>query len=151
MAQSLSQIYVHIVFSTKNRAALLKNGKFRRKVHAYITGVCGKLDCSSLIVGGAADHVHVLCRLSKTCSVSDLIKELKRVSSKWIKSEDPSLPDFYWQQGYGAFSISPQHVGPLKGYIDNQDEHHEKETFKDELRRLFKKYDVEYDERYVWD
>jgi putative transposase len=97
------------------------------------------------------DHVHILCRLSKTLDVATLIRELKRDSSKWIKDENRRIADFYWQQGYGAFSVSPSHVPVLIDYIANQEEHHRYETFQDEFRRLCKKYGVAIDERYVWD
>jgi REP element-mobilizing transposase RayT len=95
--------------------------------------------------------VHILCRLSKTLDVSTLIRELKRESSKWIKEEYPQLADFHWQNGYGAFSISPSHLDALKAYIDSQLEHHRRESFQDEFRRLCRKYGIEIDERYVWD
>ena len=98
-----------------------------------------------------ADHVHVLCRLGKTMSMARLVKELKRESSKWAKTKAGALADFYWQNGYGAFSVSPAHVEPLRVYIANQEEHHRKETFQDELRRLLTKYGLQWDERYVWD
>ncbi len=151
MPQSLVQIYVHIVFSTKNRQPFFSDKDFRSRAHAYLVGMCDNLGSSSLLTGGVEDHVHILCRLGKTCDVSDLIRDLKRDSSKWIKAEVPTLQDFYWQQGYGAFSVSPSHVEPLKKYIANQEEHHKKETFQDEFRRLCKKYGLEVDERYVWD
>ncbi len=104
MAQSLAQIYVHIVFSTKNRQPFLKDKAFRERVHAYLKGICDNQDSPSLQIGGVEDHVHILCRLSKV--------------------EQPSLADFHWQNGYGAFSISPSHVETLKEYIKNQEEHH---------------------------
>lgn len=151
MPQSLVQIYVHIVFSTKNRKPFLKDLAFRERTHAYLKGICENQGCPSLQVGGVEDHVHILCRLSKTLDVSTLIRELKRDSSKWIKQENRRLADFYWQLGYGAFSVSPSHVEALKEYIANQVEHHRKETFQDEFRRLCKKYGVAIDERYVWD
>jgi putative transposase len=151
MSQSLVQIYVHIVFSTKNRAPYLKDRAIRDRLHAYLSGIC-KNQCSpSLRAGGSEDHVHILCRLSKTLDVATLIRELKRDSSKWIKDENPRLADFYWQQGYGAFSVSPSHVDALVKYIANQEEHHRRETFQDEFRRLCKKYGVEIDEGYVLD
>jgi REP element-mobilizing transposase RayT len=150
MGQSLSQIYLHLVFSTKNRAPFLKDKSLRGRVHAYLAGTCGQLHSPSLIVGGVEDHVHVLCRFSKELTVSQLLQELKRESSKWIKSLDAGLRGFYWQQGYGAFSISPAYVGPLKQYIARQEEHHRQETFQDELRRFLKKHSIAYDERYVW-
>jgi REP element-mobilizing transposase RayT len=151
MSQSLVQIYVHIVFSTKNRAPFLKDHTLRDRFHAYLNGICDNQDSPSLRVGGAEDHVHILCRLSKTLDVAALIRELKRDSSKWIKDENPRLADFYWQQGYGAFSVSPSHVEGLIEYIAKQEEHHRRETFQDEFRRLCKKYGVAIDERYVWD
>jgi putative transposase len=100
---------------------------------------------------GVEDHVHILCRLSKTRSVSELVRELKRESSKWLKTKGPELADFHWQDGYGAFSISPGHVGKLKEYIATQEEHHRKESFQDEFRRILRLYEIEWDERYVWD
>jgi REP element-mobilizing transposase RayT len=104
-----------------------------------------------LIVGGVEDHIHILCRLGKTVNIADLIRDLKRDSSKWVKSEQPRLSKFHWQQGYGAFSISPSHVGDLKEYIADQEEHHRHKTFQDEFRRLCPKYGLEIDERYIWD
>jgi putative transposase len=117
----------------------------------YLKGVCDNHGSPSLRIGGVEDHVHILCRLSKTLDVSALIRELKRDSSKWMKDENPRCASFYWQNGYGAFSISPSHVEPVKAYIGDQIEQHRQETYQDELRRLCKKYDVELDERYVWD
>jgi REP element-mobilizing transposase RayT len=151
VSQSLVRIYVHIVFSTKNRTPFLKDSEFRDRAHAYLNGICENQGSPSLKVGGVEDHVHILCRLSKTLDVSTLIRELKRDSSRWIKEENSRLADFYWQQGYGAFSVSPAHVQALKEYIANQEEHHRRETYQDEFRRLCKKYGVEIDERYVWD
>jgi len=151
MPQSLVQIYVHIVYSTKHRKPFLTDEEFRNRTHRYLAGMCKNLNCPALIAGGTQDHVHVLCRLGKTSDIADLIRDLKRDSSKWIKAEQPALEDFYWQQGYGAFSISPSHVEPLKEYIANQEEHHRHETFQEEFRRLCKKFGLEIDERYVWD
>jgi putative transposase len=104
-----------------------------------------------LIVGGAVDHVHILCRLSRKIAIADLLQALKRDSSKWIKQKDSFLLDFHWQSGYGAFSISPADVPKLRKYIGNQEEHHHKESFQDEFHRLLKKYRIEFDERYLWD
>ncbi len=151
MPQSLVQIYVHIVFSTKHRKPFLNDKEFRERTHRYLAGFCKNLNSPALIVGGVEDHVHLLCRLGKTIDVADLIRDLKRDSSKWIKAEQPSLAEFHWQQGYGAFSISPSHVDDLKQYIADQEEHHGQESFQDEFRRLCKKYGLEIDERYVWD
>ncbi len=151
MSQSLAQIYLHIVFSTKNRKAFLQNRALRAELRSYLGGVCRNLDSPPLIVGGVADHVHVLCRLSRTHTIAEFIREMKRESSKWIKTKDAALGEFHWQDGYGAFSVSPSHVEALRKYIANQEEHHRTESFQDEFRRLLKKYGLEYDERYVWD
>ncbi len=151
MPQSLVQIYVHIVYSTKHRKPLLKDKDFRDRTHRYLAGIANGLDCPALVVGGVEDHVHLLCRLGRNIEIADLLRDLKRDSSKWVKVEQPQLADFYWQHGYGAFSLSPSHVGPVCDYIANQEEHHRKETFQDEFRRLCKKYGLEIDERYVWD
>jgi putative transposase len=151
MPQSLSQIYLHLVFSTKNRGPFLQDSALRDNTHAYLAGTCRNLESPPIIVGGVEDHVHLLCRLAKTLCVSDLVRELKRESSKWLKEQSAELASFYWQNGYGAFSISPGHVEMLKTYIANQEEHHKKETFQDEFRRLLALYNIEYDEKYVWD
>ncbi|MDG4596376.1 MAG: IS200/IS605 family transposase [Candidatus Contendobacter sp.] len=151
MPQSLAQIYVHIVFSTKYREPFLLERTVREEMHKYLGGACNQLDCPVLCVGGPEDHVHILCRLGRTIAVSDLVKELKRESSKWVKTKGVSLNDFHWQNGYGAFSASPSHVEILRIYIANQEEHHKKKSFQDEFRRLLKKYGLEWDERYVWD
>jgi putative transposase len=151
MPQSLAQIYLHIVFSTKERRPLLHDQTIRDELHRYLGGTCNNLDCPVLLVGGVADHVHILCRLGRTIAVADLVKELKRESSKWLKEKSPELADFYWQNGYGAFSVSPGHVEMLRVYIANQEEHHRALSFQDEFRRLLKKYGVQWDERYVWD
>jgi len=140
MSQSLVQVYVHIVFSTKHRIPFLKDENFRSRTHRYLAGICKNLKSPALIVGGVEDHAHLLCRLGKTIEIADLIRDLKRDSSKWVKVEQPQLSDFHWQQGYGAFSISPSHIDDLKRYIANQQHHHQKESFPDEFRRLCKKY-----------
>ena len=150
MSQSLSQVYLHVVFSTKNRARFLQDRNLRERTHAYLAGTCRNLDSPSIIAGGVEDHVHILCRLAKTLSVSDFIRELKRESSKWLKEQSPDF-SFFWQGGYGAFSISPGHVEDLKRYIANQEEHHKTETFQEEFRRLLRLYGIEFDEKYVWD
>ena len=150
MGQSLVQIYLHIVFSTKLRKPLLCDPAKRERMHAYLAGVCSNQNAPSVIIGGVEDHVHLLCRLGKTIDISTLMRELKKESSEWAKS-DLCISHFYWQGGYGAFSISPKHVDPLVTYIRNQEEHHRQESFQDEFRRLCNMYIVEIDERYVWE
>lgn len=151
MSQSLVQIYLHVVFSTKERRPFLQDPIIRGRMHGYLQGICEKQKSLSIAINGVEDHVHILCRLGKTLDVSALIKALKQSSSIWIKSEFKNQESFHWQNGYGAFSVSPSHVSGLVQYIQNQDEHHRRESFQDEFRRLLKKYGVEYDERYVWD
>ena len=120
-------------------------------MHEYLGGICRELDCPAIRIGGVEDHVHVLCRLGRSVRIADLVRDLKRDSSKWVKEKFPDLPDFAWQSGYGTFSISPNHVDRLVSYIANQQEHHRRESFQDEFRRLLRKYEIEWDERYVWD
>ncbi|REJ96069.1 MAG: IS200/IS605 family transposase [Planctomycetota bacterium] len=151
MPQSLAQIYLHIIFSTKDRRPFLQDADLRSALHAYLAGACNNLECPAIEVGGVEDHVHVLCRLGRVLTIADLLRELKKESSKWVKDRSSDLQAFSWQTGYGAFSVSPSHVEPLRTYIATQAEHHRRETFQDEFRRLLRKYGVEYDERYVWD
>ena len=151
MPQSLAQIYLHLVYSTKDRRPFLADRSIRGELHEYVGGACNGLGCPVIRVGGVADHIHVLCRFGREVTVSALIKELKRESSKWVKSKSPGLADFYWQSGYAAFSVSPGHVEALREYIGNQESHHRQESFQDELRRIMTKYNVAWDERYVWD
>ncbi len=151
MPQSLAQIYLHIVFSTKNREPFLVDLDIRARVHAHLATVCHTLGSPALQVGGVADHVHLLCRFGRTVSVADLLRDLKRDSTKWIQKIFPGLRAFNWQNGYGAFSISPSHVNALMKYIAKQEEHHQTASFQDEFRILLRKYGIDCDERYVWD
>lgn len=151
MAQSLAQIYVHIVFSTKERHPFLRDRELREEMHCYLIGICGRQGSPSVAVGGVEDHVHLLCRLSPTLAVADLVRELKRDSSKWVKLRHADTHLFDWQNGYGAFSLSPAHVDPLMAFIADQERHHQTDSYQDELRRILRKYGVEYDERYLWD
>ena len=151
MSQSLVQIYLHLVFSTKNRQPFLRDEAFRERVHAYLVGICNNVDCPSIKAGGVEDHVHLLCRFGKCIELQYFLRDLKRDSSKWVKTQKPRLSEFHWQLGYGAFSVSPSHVEALKRYIEDQPEHHRHETFQDEFRRLCRKYGVPIDERYAWD
>jgi REP element-mobilizing transposase RayT len=109
------------------------------------------LKCPSIITGVVEDHVHILCNLHRTISIAQLVEEIKTGSSKRIKEEGPNLRDFHWQNGYGAFSVSQSSVEQVKGYIANQEEHHRKTTFQEELRLMFERHGIEYDERFVWD
>jgi REP element-mobilizing transposase RayT len=150
MSQSLVKNYVHIVFSTKHRASLI-HPPYDTELHAYLGGICNALECQTIIVGGHINHVHILCMLSKKIALVQLTKELKASSSKWIKTKHPDFHNFYWQYGYGAFSVNPAEVEKVVEYIKNQDKHHEKKTFEDEYRAFLTKYKVDFDERYVWE
>src|SRR5579862_2356152 len=145
MPQSLAQIYLHIIYSTKHRQPFLADATLRAELHAYLAGTCKNLDSPAVIIGGVADHVHLLTRFSRTHTVAELVRELKRESSKWLKTKSADLADFHWQDGYGAFSVSPAHVEPLKEYIAEQEVHHRRETFQDEYRRVLQKYGLEWD------
>lgn len=151
MPQSLAQVYVHVVFSTKHREAFLTDPELRQKLHAYLAGIGRQLETPAIIVGGVEDHVHLLCRLGRTVAIANFVRDLKKASSVWVKEQAAALATFGWQSGYGAFSVSPAHVKPLTRYIRDQSEHHRRESFQDELRRLCRKYGVQFDERYVWD
>ncbi len=151
MPQSLSCVRIHLVFSTKNRHPFLRDAALRTEMHAYLGGVSGQLDCPPIIVGGPDDHVHLLCRLSRTISQADWVKELKRVSSVWVKQRAPALVEFAWQGGYGAFSVSASATDRTRDYIARQAEHHKQQTFQDEYRAFLTKHGLEWDERYVWD
>jgi len=151
MPQSLARILVHFVFSTKYRHPFLAEKNIRNEMHAYLGGVCKGVGCPVLIVGGVADHVHILSLLTRTLSVADVMGEIKRESSKWIKSKGQMLTKFAWQNGYGAFSVGQSEVERVRTYIAGQEEHHRKKTFQDEYRAFLEEYGVEYDERYVWD
>jgi putative transposase len=150
MPQSLVKNYVHIVFSTKYRQPLILPS-IETELHNYLGGICKNLECNPVIVGGYIDHIHLLCILSKKIPLVKLMEELKSHSSKWIKTKDEKLKNFYWQDGYGAFSVNPHEVHVVKGYIANQHEHHKQATFQHEYRAFLKKYAIDYDERYVWD
>jgi len=149
MPQSLSKVYVHIIFSTKYRANLIDE-KIQIRLFEYIWGVCHGLDCHALKVGGYRNHIHILCLLNKNISQIKLLEEVKKRSSKWIKTQGKRYDDFYWQDGYGVFSVNPTEVDIVTKYIENQEEHHKKQSFENELMAFLKKYKVDYDERYLW-
>ncbi len=150
MPQSLSKVYVHITFSTKNRVNRIDD-KIETPLFEYIGGVCKQMECNPIKVGGHENHIHILCLLSRKIAQMALLENIKKSSSKWIKTKGDEYSDFYWQDGYGIFSVNPTEIDVVKKYISNQKEHHKKSTFKDEFRAFLKKYNVDYDERYVWD
>ena len=151
MSQSLSKIWTHLVFSTKERFPFLSDDNVRHEMHSYLAKVLRENNCPTLVVGGVADHVHLLFVLSKNHSIASIVWTIKRPSSKWARGQGAMLRKFHWQDGYGAFSVSQSHVEQVQRYILNQKAHHRKKTFKDEFRSFLKKYEIDYDERYVWD
>ena len=124
MPQSLANVLLHIVFSTKERRAFLQNRDLRDEMHRYLAGISAKLDCPAIIVGGATDHVHLLANQSRTITLAEWVKELKRVSSLWAKEKSPQWGLFQWQAGYGAFSVSQSQKDRVQEYIGSQEEHH---------------------------
>ncbi len=151
MPQSFSAVFLHLIFSTKNRAPFLRDPELRRDTHSYLGGISKDLDCPPVIIGGVEDHVHILARHGRGISQSDWVKEAKRASSIWIKRQDSALATFAWQSGFGIFSVSASNVDAVETYIATQEEHHRKTTFQDEYRAFLKKHGVTWDERYVWD
>jgi REP element-mobilizing transposase RayT len=150
MPHSFASILVHLVFSTKDRRPLIQP-EIEPELYPYLATVCRGRDCPSLAIDGTEDHVHLFGRLGRRACVAAVVEEVKTTSSKWIKAKGPAYADFYWQAGYGAFSIGESSTGALKRYIANQKEHHRKQTFQDEFRTLLRKYRIEYNERYIWE
>jgi putative transposase len=150
MAQSLSNVLLHIVFSTKHRQHWI-DAEIEERLAKYISGACRELKCPSHKIGAADDHIHIACTLGRTMSISKLIEEMKTESSKWMKTQGERYAEFSWQNGYGAFSIGQSQLPTLRRYIARQREHHRQVTFQDEYRELLKRYEVDFDERYVWD
>ena len=150
MSQSLVKNLLHLVYSTKHRSRWIPS-EVRERLFAYQAGIFKEWDSPALIIGGVDDHVHALFSLSKNHALKKIVEEVKKGSSKWMKHEGTGNVDFYWQNGYAAFSVSVSNEDAVKRYIANQEEHHRKMTFQDELRALFKRHQVACDERYVWD
>jgi len=152
MPQSLSLVYVHIVFGTKCRKhwpAL--NEKHLPRVNAFIAGVFRNHGCVPLAVNGYANHVHPLINQARTVALSKVVGEAKAASSKWIRSEFEGCKDFQWQCGYAAFSVSPRHIVEAKRYVANQEARHKTLPFEDELTQLLRASGILYDERFLWD
>jgi REP element-mobilizing transposase RayT len=151
MAQSLSRIWTHLIFSTKNRVPFLADKVIRAEMHSYLAHMLRQQDCDTRVIGGVDDHVHALFTLSRKHPISSVIKEVKRTSSGWIKQRSHKFSRFYWQGGYAAFSVSESNLAQVITYIENQEEHHKRISFQDEYRAFLKAHAVKYDERYVWD
>ena len=150
MPQSLALLLTHIIFSTKDRAPFLKP-EIPGELHAYLATVARNLGCECFLVGGVEDHVHLAIGLSRTITAAKLVEQLKTASSHWLKTKAPLLNNFSWQSGYAIFSVSPQALPALKSYIAEQEAHHKRTSFQDELRGLLTKYGVAFNEKYLWD
>jgi putative transposase len=150
MPQSLSKVVLHMIFSTKNREPWLDRD-VRPRMHAYLATICRDLGGEIVHVGGVADHVHIITTLPRTLSQAQLVETIKKASSKWIKALDTRYRGFFWQRGYGAFSVSPSQLDSVLEYVDNQQGHHRDRIFQEEYRELLRKHGVDFDERYVWD
>ena len=151
MPQSLAKILVHTVFSTKDRRPFLRDPMLCDELHRYLGGILSRLDCQPVIVGGVEDHVHLLCALSRTCESASMVQELKRGSTVGLKTKSRDLREFAWQNGDGIFSIGFSQIQSVRDYIAGQEEHHRKMSFQDEFRQLLRRYEIEFDERYLWD
>ena len=149
MSQSLSQVYVHIVFHTKYNQDLLK-ADVEDELYAYLGSILKANKCVPIAINGIENHIHILCIQSKNIALADLVEELKRNSSRWIKTKGTEYANFAWQGGYGAFSVSAYKAEVVKHYIENQKEHHKTEPVKDEYLKFLKEYGVDYNEDYLW-
>lgn len=150
MPQSLARNLIHLVYSTKNRRSFISEN-VRAQLFAYQAGIFKQWESPAIVIGGIDDHVHALFSLSKNFALKKVVEEVKKGSSRWMKTQGERFQDFYWQTGYGAFSVSQSNVDTVVKYIETQSEHHRLVTFQDELRALLKRHDIAFDERYVWD
>ena len=150
MPQSLARLHIHLIFSTKNREHVLHDA-IRDSLHAYMATVLQNFDCPPALINSVEDHVHILFELGRTVAVSRAVEEVKKASSKWLKTQGAEFAGFAWQAGYGAFAVSESNVAVVREYIANQREHHRKKPFQEEYRAFLERHRVAFDERYVWD
>ncbi len=150
MPQSICHIYVHAIFSTKDRQRWIDT-TIRLRVHAYLATSARNCGCPYVVVGGPDDHVHLLADIGKEALPAQIIGKMKKESSKYIRTLGNDYAGFFWQNGYAMFSVGPIHVDDVKAYIEDQVEHHRKQTFQEELRAFLTRYKIAYDERYVWE
>ncbi len=149
MAQSLSQLFVHIIFHIKTSSVVIREQE-AEELYAYIGSLIKSRQSIPIQINGVGDHIHILCVLSKNVALADLLEDVKKYSSRWIKTKSSYYKDFAWQGGYAGFSVSPSLCNKTKKYIENQKEHHKKMTFKEEYLLFLKEYGIEYDETYLW-
>ncbi len=150
MPQAFSAVYIHLIFSTKQRQPFLRDSVSRADLFAYLGGITKNLKCPPIIIGGEEDHVHLLARFGRTITQAEWVKELKRVSNLWLKGLG-GFDDFEWQGGYADFSVSQSNLATVEKYIANQEMHHRKMSFQDEVRQLLARHKMTWDERYIWD
>ena len=150
MAQSLARLHVHLIFSTRDREPFLGDG-VRDSLHRYMATVLQNMGCLPVLINSVEDHVHILFELARTVAVSVAVEEVKKTSSKWIKTQGIEFADFAWQGGYGALAVSESNVPVVREYIARQQEHHRRKTFAEEYRAFLQRHGVAFDERYVWD
>jgi putative transposase len=150
MPQSLACLHIHLIFSTKGREPFITD-KVRGALHSYMATVLQNVNCTPLLINSVEDHVHVLFDLARTVSVSQAVEDVKKASSKWIKTQGPEFASFGWQSGYGAFCVSESNVKAVRKYIAEQQEHHRTKSFQEEYRQFLRRHRVAFDERYVWD
>jgi putative transposase len=148
MPQTLTNLLVHIVFSTKLRRPFI-TPEIEPELFAYFSALCAERGTPCLAVGGTNDHVHLLISHSRTKALSDIVRDLKAYSSNWLKTRGPAFREFSWQDGYGGFSIGQSGVAALRRYIRDQRTHHQTRSFSDEYRLLLRRYEVAFDERFL--
>ena len=149
MAQSLSKLNVHIISHVKNNSCSIRKQE-KDELYAYIGSIIKDNESIPILINGVEDHIHILCVMSKNIALAKFVEEIKRHSSRWIKTKDPHYIKFAWQGGYGGFSVSPSLLDKTKEYIARQEEHHKKMSFKDEYLLFLKEYGIEYNEQYLW-
>jgi putative transposase len=149
MSQSLSKLYVHLIFHVKNNVGLIRH-EDEKELYSYIGGVVKLSKSIPVNINGTDDHIHVLCIMSKKVSLADLLEDIKKNSSRWIKTKGAHYQNFAWQGGYACFSVSQSKVNVVSRYLDNQKEHHKHQTFREEYIQFLKEYDIEFNEDYLW-
>ena len=152
MAQSVARVLIHIVFSTKDRKAWLKDRGLCDELYKYMATILrDEVDSPAILINGYEDHIHALCQLSRKFSIAKVVQEAKTETSKWVKKQSPATSNFTWQAGYGAFSVSESKIPEVKDYVANQVEHHRRMSYQNEFRKLCERHGIELDERYAWD
>jgi len=150
MSQSLSKVLIHLIFSTKEREPWI-HPSLDKALQQYLSGTLNGIGCTAIEVGGTSDHVHLFFALSRTSAIAEVVEKVKTASSKWVKTQETGLSTFRWQNGYGAFSVGQSSIQRTVRYLANQREHHRRRTFQDEYRMFLHRYQIDFDEKYLWD